>query len=113
MVSMKKWEIDLLILLRGVEFHGKLSIDMAENEKLSNWKVPKEVRAAKINEAMQTPQRNPTTQIWNGNELPIFMALWETTLSIDLWFNGSISLLLSQLIQKKLLHPFSRNFNQL
>lgn len=56
-------EIDSLMLLLRSEFQDKLSIDMVENENRSSCKVPKEVRAAKMKEARQTSQRNPTTQI--------------------------------------------------
>lgn len=77
----------LLILLWEVELS---SIDMDENKMGPKWKVPKEVKAAKKREVKQTPDRNPTTQIWHENELPICSALWETTLSIDFWFNASI-----------------------
>lgn len=45
--------------------------------------APKEVRAARKREAKQTPQMNPTTQIWHGKELLITKAFWETTLSKD------------------------------
>lgn len=56
-------EINSLMLLLRSEFQDKLSIDMVENENRSSCKVPKEVRAAKMKEARQTSQRNPTTQI--------------------------------------------------
>lgn len=49
-------EIDSLMLLLRSEFQDKLSIDMVENENRSSCKVPKEVRAAKMKEARQTPQ---------------------------------------------------------
>lgn len=68
------------------------SIDIDENKTGPKWKVPKEVKAARNREVKQTPERNPTTQIWQENELPICSALWETTLSIDFWFNASIVL---------------------
>jgi hypothetical protein len=75
-----------MVVLRS-ELNDKLSI-----EKWAKWKVPKEVRVAKIKEAIHNPQRNPITHIWHGNELLICKAFWETTLSrVNLWwFNGSI-----------------------
>lgn len=93
MVQTKEKEIDSLISLGKVEFPDELlAIDMVENKMGLNWKEPKEVRAAMNREVRHTPQRNPTTQIWQGNEFPICKAFWETTLSKDLWFSGSISL---------------------
>ena len=97
MVQTKEKEIDSLISLGKVEFPDELlAIDMVENKMGLNWKEPKEVRAAMNREVRHTPQRNPTTQIWQGNEFPICKAFWETTLSKDFWFSGSISLFCSQ-----------------
>lgn len=82
-------ETDLLIVELRSELNDKLSI-----EKWENWKLAMEVRVAIMKEAIQIPERNPTTHIWHGNELLICMALWETTLSSDLWFDdASISII--------------------
>lgn len=69
-------------MISELAFHGEFPIEMDENEIPPNSKVPNEVRAARIKEVRQTPQRKPTTQIWQGNELPICRALCDTTLSI-------------------------------
>ena len=83
---------------------------MVENEKRPTSKVPKEVRAAKIKEARQTPQRNPTTQTTHGNELPNCRALCETALSKDFWFNGSIFTFSYEFAQKSFSTLFVKNF---
>lgn len=83
-------EFDLLIMLGEVELDVEIPDEKAEKERPPNWKAPNEVRAARNKEVRQTPQRNPTTQIRHGNELPICIALCETTLSRDLWFKASI-----------------------
>lgn len=104
-------EINLLGLIWEVEFPDELGIDdNVENERGPNWKVAKEVKAAINKEVRQTPQRNPTTQIWHGNELPICKAFCETTLSIDFWFCASISLFFTnynECFTQKASQPFS------
>lgn len=79
-------------MISELEFCGEAPIEMAENEIPPNSKEPNEVRAARNREVRQTPQRKPTTQIWQENELPIFKAFCETILSRDLRYSGSISL---------------------
>jgi hypothetical protein len=80
-----------LPMISELEFHGELpSTGMAENESPPNSKEPKEVRAARKREVRQTPQRKPTTQIWQGKELPICRAFCETTLSKYFLFDVSI-----------------------
>lgn len=55
----------------------EVNVEIAgESERPGNEARNKEVR--------QTPERKPSTQIWQGNELPICRALCETTLSRDL-----------------------------
>lgn len=66
-----------LLIICGVEFQ----VEVPENEKTPNSKVPNEVRAARNKLVRQTPQRKPTTHIWHGNELLICRALCETTFS--------------------------------
>lgn len=77
-------KLNYLLIASELEFHGDEAEEAPiENEIPLKSKLPKEVRAARNKEARQTPQRNPTTQIWHGNELPICRALCETTLSRD------------------------------
>ena len=68
-------------MISELEFHGEPPTEMAENEIPPNSKEPKEVRTARNREVRQTPQRKPTTQIWQEMELPICKAFCETTLS--------------------------------
>lgn len=57
---------------------------MAENDIPQNSKFTRDVRAARNKEAKQTPQRKATTQIWNGNELPLWRALYDQSFKITL-----------------------------
>lgn len=83
MLNKIRRKLNYSLITSELEFHGDEEEAPIENEIPLNSKLPKEVRAARNKEVRQTPQRNPTTQIWHGNELPICRALCDTTLSRD------------------------------
>ena len=58
-----------------LEFQLAIPFEKVENEIPPNTKVPNEVRAARESVVRQIPQKNPNTQIWHGNEFPIFIAV--------------------------------------
>jgi len=85
-----------LLIIGGVEFHGKTDDEMWRNEIPPNSMEPKEVSPARNREVRQTPHRKPTTQIWQGNELLIAKAFCDKTFCRP--FCSSVSILFLSLL---------------